>query len=87
MLPQSSLYVYIIYLQFFASQFEFSGDIIRTSFTILGPAPIKGDSQNTVEQVSLQEATDRLTEAFTTNKLIIYVMTDPTLVWLDTFVV
>lgn len=49
-------------------------------FTILGPAPIKGDVQNTIEQASLQVAADRITEAFTSNTLEIFLVTDPRLV-------
>ena len=33
-------------------------------FTLLGPAPIKGDVGPEVDQVSLQLATDRLTSSF-----------------------
>lgn len=49
-------------------------------FTILGPATIKGDVQNNIVQATLEEARDRMVEAFEAGTFTVYFMFDPLVV-------
>lgn len=57
-------------------QFKFLGKDIGITFTLLGPAPIKGDTGNGVQQVDLELATNRLAESFYSGEFQIYFMPD-----------
>lgn len=55
----------------------FYGKRIGVHFTLLGPAPIQGDVDNKIAQVSIGDAKDRLVEAFTDGIFQVYFMPDP----------
>jgi len=58
-------------------EFVFYGKRIGVRFTLLGPATIKGDVDNNIQQVSIGDAKDRIVEAFTDGIFQVYFMPDP----------
>ena len=64
----------------------FYGKRIGVHFTLLGPAPIQGDVDNKIAQVSIGDAKDRLVEAYTDGIFQVYFMPDPVSVSLYAYI-
>ena len=76
-LPITSILPLTILLLTCFLQFVFYGKRIGVRFTLLGPATIKGDVDNNIQQVSIGDAKDRIVEAFTDGIFQVYFMPDP----------